>query len=131
MNVRDVTLATDASEYGRYEIAVNARAAGPRLGKDVQRAIKAVKSGNWTAREGADGSEVVVADGIELHDGEFTRRLVAVEPDSTAEPPGGNGLVVLDTGHASNIEAAEDFTAEIHRVMHSASPSPELAETAS
>ena len=40
-------------------------------------------------------------------------------------------LVVLDTGHASNIEAAEDFTAEIHRVMHSASPSPELAETAS
>ncbi|WP_435083882.1 alpha/beta fold hydrolase [Gordonia hongkongensis] len=40
-------------------------------------------------------------------------------------------LVVLDTGHASNIEAAEDFTAEIHRVMQSASPSPELAETAS
>ncbi|MBD0860378.1 alpha/beta hydrolase [Gordonia sp. zg691] len=29
-------------------------------------------------------------------------------------------LVVLDTGHASNIEAAEDFTAEVHRVMHDA-----------
>lgn len=40
-------------------------------------------------------------------------------------------LVVLDTGHASNIEAAEDFTAEIHRVMHTASPSPEITETAS
>ncbi|WP_431839653.1 isoleucine--tRNA ligase [Gordonia hongkongensis] len=105
MNVKDVTLATDASEYGRYEIAVNARAAGPRLGKDVQRAIKAVKSGNWTAREGADGSEVVVADGIELHDGEFTRRLVAVEPDSTAELPGGNGLVVLDTAVTPELEA--------------------------
>ncbi|QHD86435.1 isoleucine--tRNA ligase [Gordonia sp. JH63] len=105
MNVKDVTLATDASEYGRYEIAVNARAAGPRLGKDVQRAIKAVKSGNWTAGEGADGSEVVVADGIELHDGEFTRRLVAVEPDSTAELPGGNGLVVLDTAVTPELEA--------------------------
>ncbi|MBN0971614.1 MULTISPECIES: isoleucine--tRNA ligase [unclassified Gordonia (in: high G+C Gram-positive bacteria)] len=105
MNVRDVTLATDASEYGRHEIAVNARAAGPRLGKDVQRAIKAVKSGNWTAGEGADGSEVVVADGIELHDGEFTRRLVAVEPDSTAELPGGNGLVVLDTAVTPELEA--------------------------
>ncbi|MCX2753503.1 isoleucine--tRNA ligase [Gordonia hongkongensis] len=105
MNVKDVTLAADASEYGRYEIAVNARAAGPRLGKDVQRAIKAVKSGNWTAREGADGSEVVVADGIELHDGEFTRRLVAVEPDSTAELPGGNGLVVLDTAVTPELEA--------------------------
>ncbi|MCT1352753.1 isoleucine--tRNA ligase [Gordonia sp. p3-SID1431] len=105
MNVKDVTLATDASEYGRHEIAVNARAAGPRLGKDVQRAIKAVKSGNWTAGEGADGSEVVVADGIELHDGEFTRRLVAVEPDSTAELPGGNGLVVLDTAVTPELEA--------------------------
>ncbi|MFC9980772.1 isoleucine--tRNA ligase [Gordonia sp. NPDC127522] len=105
MNVKNVTLATDASEYGRYEIAVNARAAGPRLGKDVQRAIKAVKSGNWTAGEGADGSEVVVADGIELHDGEFTRRLVAVEPDSTAELPGGNGLVVLDTAVTPELEA--------------------------
>nr|WP_272499262.1 isoleucine--tRNA ligase [Gordonia hongkongensis] len=105
MNVKDVTLAADASEYGRYEIAVNARAAGPRLGQDVQRAIKAVKSGNWTAGEGADGSEIVVADGIELHDGEFTRRLVAVEPDSTAELPGGNGLVVLDTAVTPELEA--------------------------
>ncbi|MDS1112588.1 isoleucine--tRNA ligase [Gordonia westfalica] len=105
MNVKAVTLATDASEYGRYEIAVNARAAGPRLGKDVQRAIKAVKSGNWSVQTGADGSEVVVADGIELHDGEFSRRLVAVEPDSTAELPGGRGLVVLDTAVTPELEA--------------------------
>lgn len=105
MNVKTVTLATDASAYGRYEIAVNARAAGPRLGKDVQRAIKAVKSGNWTVSEGADGSEVVVADGIELREGEFSRRLVAVEPDSTAELPGGNGLVVLDTAVTPELEA--------------------------
>ncbi|MET4167901.1 isoleucyl-tRNA synthetase [Gordonia terrae] len=105
MNVKAVTLATDASAYGRYEIAVNARAAGPRLGKDVQRAIKAVKSGNWTVSEGADGSEVVVADGIELREGEFSRRLVAVEPDSTAELPGGNGLVVLDTAVTPELEA--------------------------
>lgn len=105
MNVKTVTLAADASDYGRYEIAVNARAAGPRLGKDVQRAIKAVKSGDWTVSEGADGSEVVVADGIELREGEFTRRLVAVEPDSTAELPGGNGLVVLDTTVTPELEA--------------------------
>ncbi|MCR5977267.1 isoleucine--tRNA ligase [Gordonia jinghuaiqii] len=105
MNVKSVTLATDASQYGRYEIVVNARAAGPRLGKDVQRAIKAVKSGNWSVQTGADGTEVVVADGIELHDGEFTRRLVAVEPDSTAELPGGAGLVVLDTTVTPELEA--------------------------
>ncbi|WP_439033128.1 isoleucine--tRNA ligase [Gordonia terrae] len=105
MNVKSVTLATDASVYGRYEVAVNARAAGPRLGKDVQRAIKAVKSGNWSVRDAADGTEVVDADGIELHEGEFTRRLVAVEPDSTAELPGGAGLVVLDTAVTPELEA--------------------------
>ncbi|GAC02780.1 putative hydrolase [Gordonia namibiensis NBRC 108229] len=37
-------------------------------------------------------------------------------------------LVVLDTGHASNIEAAEDFTAEIDRVMYSFSTPTELTE---
>ncbi len=105
MNVKSVSLATDASEYGRYEIAVNARAAGPRLGKDVQRAIKAVKSGNWSVGTGADGAEVVIADGIELHDGEYSRKLVAVEPDSTAELPGGKGLVVLDTTVTPELEA--------------------------
>ncbi|MYR05224.1 isoleucine--tRNA ligase [Gordonia sp. SID5947] len=105
MNVKSVTLSTDADAYGRQEIAVNARAAGPRLGKDVQRVIKAVKSGDWAVQTGADGAEVVVADGIELHDGEYTRRLVAVEPDSTAEMPGGRGLVVLDTTVTPELEA--------------------------
>ncbi|MDH3012043.1 isoleucine--tRNA ligase [Gordonia alkanivorans] len=105
MNVKSVSLATDASEYGRYEIAVNARAAGPRLGKDVQRAIKAVKSGNWSVETNAEGAEVVVADGIELHAGEYSRKLVAVEPDSTAELPGGKGLVVLDTAVTPELEA--------------------------
>lgn len=105
MNVKSVTLATDADVYGRHEIAVNARAAGPRLGKDVQRVIKAVKSGDWSVSTGDDGAEVIVADGIELHDGEYTRRLVAVEPESTAELPGGRGLVVLDTTVTPELEA--------------------------
>ncbi|WP_423785263.1 isoleucine--tRNA ligase [Gordonia paraffinivorans] len=122
MNVKSVTLATDASEYGRYEIAVNARAAGPRLGKDVQRAIKAVKSGNWEVRTDAEGNEVVVADGIELLDSEYTRKLVAVEPDSTAELPGGKGLVVLDTNVTPELEAegwAKDRVRELQDARRS------------
>ncbi|MDL9937416.1 isoleucine--tRNA ligase [Gordonia sp. ABSL1-1] len=105
MNVKSVTLATDVDSYGRYEVAVNARAAGPRLGKDVQKVIKAVKSGDWSTVTGSDGTEVVVAGGIELQDGEYTRKLVAVEPDSTAELPGGRGLVVLDTDVTEELEA--------------------------
>src|SRR5690606_32851073 len=93
VNVKRVVTTDDVETHGRFELAVNARAAGPRLGKDVQTVIKAVKSGQWS--ETPDGT--VVAAGIELLPEEYTRRLVAAEPESTAALPGGNGLVVLDT----------------------------------
>ncbi|MGW0036049.1 isoleucine--tRNA ligase [Gordonia sp. NPDC003376] len=105
MNVKSVTLSTDTAAYGRNELVVNARAAGPRLGKDVQRVIKAVKAGNWEMRTAADGTEVVSADGIALQEGEYTRKLVAESPESTAELPGGGGLVVLDITVTPELEA--------------------------
>ncbi|MGC4934979.1 isoleucine--tRNA ligase [Gordonia sp. DT30] len=105
MNVKSVTLSTDADAYGRQELVVNARAAGPRLGKEVQRVIKAVKAGNWELQNTDDGTEVVRADGIDLEPGEYTRRLVAEEPESTAELPDGGGLVVLDTTVTEELEA--------------------------
>jgi isoleucyl-tRNA synthetase len=40
-----VELATGLAAHGTFEITVNARAAAPRLGKDVQRVFKAVKAG--------------------------------------------------------------------------------------
>lgn len=101
VNVKDVTLTDDVSSVGRFDVVVNARAAGPRLGKDVQKVIKAVKTGNYTVAE--DGT--VTADGIELVDGEFNRKLVAVDPENTAEIPGGDGLVVLDTTVTPELEA--------------------------
>ncbi|AVM00987.1 isoleucine--tRNA ligase [Gordonia iterans] len=106
MNVKGVELSTDVDAYGRVEVAVNARAAGPRIGKDVQRAIKAVKAGAWELGvDAATGEPVVIVDGIELRGDEFTRKLVAVEPDSTGELPSGGGLVVLDTTVTPELEA--------------------------
>ena len=87
--------------HGRFELVVNARAAGPRLGKAVQTVIKAVKAGDWS--EAADG--VISAAGIELLPTEYTRRLVAAEPDSTAALPGNGGLVVLDSEVTEELEA--------------------------
>jgi isoleucyl-tRNA synthetase len=87
--------------HGRFELVVNARAAGPRLGKDVQTVIKAVKAGDWS--ENSDG--VVVAAGIELLPEEYTQRLVAAEPESTAALPDGAGLVVLDSAVTEELEA--------------------------
>ncbi|MEV4129806.1 isoleucine--tRNA ligase [Nocardia sp. NPDC049707] len=101
VNVKKVDLTTDVAVHGRFELVVNARAAGPRLGKDVQTVIKAVKAGEWS--ENAAG--VVTAAGIELLPEEYTQRLVAAEPESTAALPGNAGLVVLDSVVTEDLEA--------------------------
>jgi isoleucyl-tRNA synthetase len=94
VNVDEVLLTPDVAEHGRWEVAVNARAAGPRLGGAVQQAIKAVKAGDWTA-----SGENIVAGGVELVPGEFTRALVPSAADRTQAIGSGEaqGLVVLDT----------------------------------
>ena len=64
----------EAASYGvAQRLTVNARAAGPRLGKDVQRAIKASKSGDWSVAD--DGT--VTAGGLALVEGEYTLETVA------------------------------------------------------
>ncbi|HVV10369.1 isoleucine--tRNA ligase [Amycolatopsis sp.] len=115
VNVKAVELTTDVAAHGGFEVVVNARAAGPRLGKDVQRVIKAVKAGEWsTSPEGA-----IVAAGIELLDSEFDRRLVARDSGAAAELPGGSGLVLLDTEVTAEL-AAEGLARDLIRVVQQA-----------
>ncbi|MDJ0361004.1 isoleucine--tRNA ligase [Rhodococcus sp. H29-C3] len=101
VNVKKVDLTDDVAVHGKFELVVNARAAGPRIGKDVQKVIKAVKAGEWSE----DANGVVGAAGIELLPSEYTRKLVAAEPDSTAALPGNAGLVVLDSNVTAELEA--------------------------
>jgi isoleucyl-tRNA synthetase len=115
VNVRSVELTTDVAAHGEFEVVVNARAAGPRLGKDVQRVIKAVKAGDWTTSEGG----ALIAAGIELVDGEYERRLVAKNSGAAAELPGGSGLVLLDTEVSAEL-AAEGLARDLVRVVQQA-----------
>ena len=114
VNVKDIQLTSDVDSVGTFEVVVNARAAGPRLGKDVQRVIKAVKSGNYQ-RVG----DKVVADGIELNEDEYTERLVAANPESTARIDGLDGLVVLDMEVTEELEA-EGWAADVIRGLQDA-----------
>ena len=108
LNVKAVRLIaqtpTSAADHGIvHTLAVNARAAGPRLGKQVQAAIKAAKSGDWSETDG-----VVVAGGIALEPHEYELTLRAGD-DTDAGPalgllPGG-GFVLLDTETTSELEA--------------------------
>ena len=119
VNVKDVVLTTDVAKYGRFEIAVNARACGPRLGGDTQKVIRAVKAGEWTAND--DGT--VTAAGIELLPGEFTEKLVAAGAEdggmATAALPGSTGLVVLDSAVTPEL-AAEGTARDVVRVVQQA-----------
>ena len=95
VNVKDVVLTDDVAAYGRFEVAVNARACGPRLGGDTQKVIRAVKAGEWTANR--DGT--IEAGGITLLAGEFTERLVAADATGTAALPANSGLVAVSYTH--------------------------------
>ncbi|WP_413320436.1 isoleucine--tRNA ligase [Agrococcus sp. 1P02AA] len=125
LNVRDVVL-EEAGEGAleRYGISrrlqVNARAAGPRLGKDVQRAIQAARAGDWSVAPGADGEgDAVTAGGIALVEGEFELALeVADESAAVGFLPGG-GFVVLDTATTPELEA-EGLARDVVRAVQSA-----------
>jgi isoleucyl-tRNA synthetase len=103
VNVREVVLtsadAVDAPVSQR--LTVNARAAGPRLGRDVQAVIKASKSGDWSVSPAG----VVVAGGIELVEGEYALETTLVEGDSASGLLSGGGFVVLDTAITPELEA--------------------------
>jgi isoleucyl-tRNA synthetase len=115
VNVKSVELTDDVAAHGRFELTVNARACGPRLGGDTQKVIRAVKEGDW--ERGPDG--VVTAAGIPLLDGEFTERLVAADPAETAALPNGSGLVVLHTALTPEL-TAEGIARDLVRVAQQA-----------
>ncbi|MCV0335124.1 isoleucine--tRNA ligase [Microbacterium sp.] len=103
-SVELVTLADDtAAEYGiAHRLSVNARAAGPRLGKEVQKAIQAARSGDWSEVSG-----VVTAGGIVLEPSEYELVLETTgrpEGEALAIVPTG-GFVLLDTRTTPELEA--------------------------
>ncbi len=108
LNVKQVTVLDVAqahqSDFGiTQRLSVNARAAGPRLGREVQTAIRGSKTGDWAVAE--DGS--VISGGHPLLEGEYTLETVVDEVDggshATAMLTGG-GFVVLDTATTPELE---------------------------
>ncbi|KZE90997.1 isoleucine--tRNA ligase [Microbacterium sp. TNHR37B] len=112
LNVKEVRLVELVDGLGEsygisQRLAVNARAAGPRLGKQVQHVIAGARAGIWTVEDGT-----VVVDGVALEDGEYELTLEAggVQEgtaiallEGSAERPG--GFVLLDTVTTPELEA--------------------------
>ncbi|SDS76787.1 Isoleucyl-tRNA synthetase [Brevibacterium siliguriense] len=101
VEVLDVAEAAAAGFSLSQNLVVNARAAGPRLGKQVQQVIKASKSGDWTVTDGT-----VVSGGIELVEGEFTLESVAESGTDGMELAAlDSGFLALDTRVTPELEA--------------------------
>ncbi|WP_409426217.1 isoleucine--tRNA ligase [Mycobacterium sp. SMC-11] len=118
LNVKAVELTDDIAQYGRFDLAVNAKVAGPRVGKDVQAAIKAVKAGEGVVNP--DGT--LSAGPVVLLDSEYTSKLVAADPEYTVALPEGAGLVVLDSAVTPELEAegwAKDRIRELQELRKS------------
>jgi isoleucyl-tRNA synthetase len=118
LNVKNVELTDDITAFGRFELTVNARVAGPRLGSDVQAAIRAVKAG--AAVGNPDGT--LTAGPVVLAADEYSTRLVAADPEYTAALPDGAGLVVLDGAVTPELEAegwAKDRIRELQELRKS------------
>src|SRR5262249_4379569 len=114
VNVKAGELIDDPAVLGRFELAVNPRVLGPRIGGQVQQVIQAVKAGDW-ARSGDD----VVAVGIRLEPGEYELKLAAADPDSTSALPGQAGLIALDLRVTPEL-AAEGTARDVVRVVQQA-----------
>ncbi|PDQ34417.1 MAG: isoleucine--tRNA ligase [Candidatus Lumbricidophila eiseniae] len=108
LNVKTVTIApltaTSAEEHGvTKRLTVNARAAGPRLGGDVQRVIQAARAGEWHA-----SGDTVTVGGITLLSSEYDLVLEVAEPAGALRPAAGTTGTIAGLGRptASTAESA-------------------------
>ena len=119
LNVKAVLLrpftADSLAEYGiTHRLTVNARALGPRIGKDVQKVIAAARAGDWFERGGS-----VTVGGFELLPEEYE-----LEPQSTDEAQAisflaDGGFVLLDTVTTPELEA-EGLARDLVRAIQDA-----------
>ena len=122
LNVKFVVAVTPekfvAANPVEQRLTVNARAAGPRIGKQVQQAIAGAKSGEWSESGG-----VVTAGGVALEPGEYELETVVGgdNPDGAAAVLRGadgtaRGFVLLQTALTPELEA-EGYARDLIRLI--------------
>lgn len=96
------------------KLTVNARALGPRVGKQVQHVIKEAKAGNWETT--ADGVSV---DGMALEAGEYELQMEAADESSAIAFLSDGGFVIIDTQLTAEL-SAEGLARDVIRAIQDA-----------
>ncbi len=116
LNVKQVELVQRSDDTtGAFgvtsKVVVNARALGPRIGKDVQSVIQATKAGDYEITAGG-----VVAAGHTLVEGEYELALEVADESRAVEFIGSEGFVLLHTEVTPELER-EGLARDIIRVI--------------
>jgi len=116
LNLKDVVfeplVETSLESFGiTRRLSVNARALGPRVGKQVQQVIQAAKAGDWVSTP--DG--VTVGD-LPLLAGEYDLELQSADPSNAIAFLADGGFVILDTVTTPELEA-EGLARDVIRVV--------------
>ena len=102
-------------------LTVNARAAGPRIGKQVQGAIQSAKAGDW-----APAGDGVIVGGLELLPGEFDLKFELPQGSDALAFLSDGGFVLLDTEVTPEL-AAEGLSRDLTRAVQDTRKSAGLA----
>lgn len=128
VNVKAVAFTNEVDRFGRFDLKVDARRVGPRLGKDMKAVMTASKTGAWTLRE--DGRIELAGHVLEPdaeNGAEFELVLKPLEEAGAVAPlPAGAGLVALDTLVTPELER-EGVARDLVRLVQQARKDADLA----
>ena len=107
LNIKAVDFAEDVQQYGDFRLQVDAKALGPKLGKQMKPVLAATRSGDWQL----DGDRAT-AGGVTLEPGEFVLQLQPKDGITAAALSSNDVVLVLDTAVTPELESegvARDF----------------------
>ncbi len=115
INVKQILFTDEVQAYGSFRLQPDGRVLGPKIGKDVQKVIKAAKAGEWSAND--DGTVSVA--GHVLVAEEFSLALDPLEGVAAAPLPGNRVVIALDVELTEELEAegrARDMVRQIQQM---------------